>query len=132
MPSTHRGTLAARLGRCLASTTVAGGLAAGATVTAGAEAVWDIGVYDSCLAEQSKDPTTSDQWQAVLQYCCIKSGGDWAGADGKCVAPVPEAQNVPRSPEQTTIPPILDPGQIGPSNPLIPTPRGPNGATLGR
>jgi hypothetical protein len=131
MTSTHRTTTATRIGQSLAATALAAGIAIGAAATAGAEREWDLAQMDKCVEDNW--PTgnyTIEQVDTVIQYCCISSGGDWNAATTDCNAPPPEAQNVPGVPGQTTAPPVLDPGQIGPSNPLIPTPRGPNSGTL--
>jgi hypothetical protein len=131
MTSTNRTTIATRISHCLAATALMAGLTIGAT--AGAAPVWDLDAFDKCLANSVRTPLGDDpeaEWTRRYNYCCIASGGE-LDSRGICGAPAPAAQDVPHEPGQTTTPPVLDPGQTGPSNPLIPTPRGPNSGTFG-
>ncbi|WP_123026158.1 hypothetical protein [Mycolicibacterium stellerae] len=50
---------------------------------------WDIGAYDQCKASYPYDRQDNiGRWYDHLKYCCIKTGGVWAGS--KCVAPPKE------------------------------------------
>ena len=140
MTSTHRTTLATRIGQCLAATALIAGLAFGATPIAVAKPKLDVAAYEKCLQDfKNKNPGYDDiVYNNADRGCCERNGGLWirrgdpANFDnsGWCVQP-PEAENVPQPPAPTEPPPVLDPGQTGPSNPLIPTPRGPDSGTLG-
>lgn len=125
MTSTNRTTIATRISQGLALTALAAGLAIGSAATANAESNLD--QYNRCIINGG-----------YIDDCCIKASGDpiidpdgwtvgcWYFADGSGL------ENVPQEPGPTTTPPVLQnpPGQTGPSNPLIPTPRGPNSGTL--
>jgi hypothetical protein len=60
---------------------------------AGAEAVWDIGEYDSCTRTLGGRPgSESDPIAQEIEnqkWCCYKSGGVWTDKQG-CVAPPAE------------------------------------------
>lgn len=124
MTSTHRATLAARISQCVAATALISGLAIGTAAIAGAtrdgynRCIINGGYIDECCIQNNGDPIIDAEDGYTV--------GCWYFRDEK-----PEAENVPQEPGQTTTPPVLDPGQTGPSNPLIPTPRGPNSGTLG-
>ena len=136
MQSTHHTTIAARVGQCLAATALMAAIAIGAAATAGAEREWDLGAYDDCMDDAVPRPATAEQFEEALRACCIASGGVVAETSNAgnqvvhCQAPAPEAENVPGEPGQTTPPPVLQTPPAQPSNPLIPTPRGPNSGTL--
>lgn len=125
MTSAHSTTI--QIVRRLAGTGLAAALALGATATASAEPVWDLGEYDKCIENYQGPP---EKFQEHEVTCCINSGGDWTIAQG-CVAPIPQAQNVPGEPVPTTSPPVLQNPPAGGGNPLIPTPRGSSGSTIG-
>lgn len=124
---TTRRSTPTRVSRHLAATALMAGLAIGAAATAGAEPVWDLGEYDRCIESYTGPP---DKFEEHDVNCCVLSGGEWTIAQG-CVAPVPQAQNVPGEPEPTATPPVLQNPPAEPGNPLIPTPRGPGGNTVG-
>ena len=123
MTSTTPNTIVARLGLYVAATTIMAGLTIGAAATAGADRVWDLDVFDKCIASSETSGYTYFD-------CCWFSGGEWNDEIDDCVAPAP-LQNPQGQTGQTTTPPVLQdpPGQ--PSNPLIPVPRGPNSGTVG-
>jgi hypothetical protein len=130
MVSTSHTTIAARASQCLAATAFMAGLTIGTAATAGAEPVWDVDKFDRCLVSNGKEGMTEDEFNRVYWMCCAISGGESGSGsqENKCVAPA--AQNVPGEPGQTTPPPVLqNPPQT--SNPLIPSPRGPNSGTVG-
>jgi hypothetical protein len=123
MTSICRATIAARVSQCLAATAIMTGIAIGAAAIAGA--TFNRDAYDRCIIRGG-----------YLDECCIYAGGgviyDAEGYPIGCSIydPVPEAENVPQPPGQSTPPPVLqNPPQT--SNPLIPTPRGPNSGTIG-
>jgi hypothetical protein len=136
MTSTKHTTIATRIGQCLAATTLMTGLAIGAAAVASAEREWDLGAYDECMDDAVPRPATAEQFEEALRACCIASGGvvvETSNAGNPivhCQAPAPEAENVPQPPGQTEPPPVLQNPPAQPSNPLIPTPRGPNSGTL--
>ena len=124
-----------RIGQCLATALLTAALAVGAAATASAERVWDIGAYDECMGMFPDDETPSEHI-ATEKACCAASGGDWASTPefpniGECVAPPAELENMPGQPEPTATPPVLQNPPRNPSNPLLPTPRGPDSGTLG-
>lgn len=130
MTSTQRITIAARVSRCLAATALMAGLAVETAAVAGAEREWDIGQHDKCIEDMvAGRDLTLEEYDAVWQYCCISSGGEWNDGRKACEAP-PEAENVPGTPAASTTPPVLENPTGQPSNPMIPTPRGPNSGTL--
>ena len=137
MTSTHRTTITAGIGQGLAVTALMAGIAFGATPIAVAERVWDLAAYDECV--KKIDPKLSyEEHHHQISLCCLYSGGDWwmdeSSGIQECVAPAPEAENVPGQPGPTEPPAVLQnpPGQTGPANPLIPVPRGPNSGTVGQ
>jgi hypothetical protein len=133
MTSTNHTTIATRIGQCLAATALMAGIAFGATPIVSAKPNWDGWGYSECLRQIPVELP----WEEIdkrMKSCCEFYGGTWnPKPDGdsrpNCEAPLPEAENVPQPPTQTTTPPVLqNPPQT--SNPLIPTPRGPNSGTL--
>jgi hypothetical protein len=109
MTSTNNSTIAARVSHGLATAALAAGVALGAAATASAEREWDIGQYDQCIEDGYSMPRGSDaEWHEYQQACCVASGGDWVPAPNpgpwgtnRCVAPAPEAENVPGTPAAT-------------------------------
>ncbi len=100
-----RSTLITGTRRCLAaarrgSLIAAGAIAIGVSVTVGtatvanAERIWDLDTFDNCIAA-GPGHVGPLQWKDYMQGCCARSGGDWDDANGKCVAPPAEAENVP-------------------------------------
>jgi hypothetical protein len=130
MTSTNHTTIATRtrtrtrISQCLAATALMAGIAIWAAAIAGAtrdgynRCIINGGYIDECCINNNGDPILDPEGYTV---------GCWYFTDEK-----PEAENVPQEPGQTETPPVLPnpPGQTGPSNPLIPTPRGPNSGTL--
>jgi hypothetical protein len=123
MTSTHRTTTAARISQCLAATALMTAITIGGATTAGATQDG----YNRCIINGG-----------YIDECCISNNGDpiidaedgytvgcWYFTDEKL-----EAENVPQPPGQTTTPPVVQNPPAQPSNPLIPTPRGPNSGTL--
>jgi hypothetical protein len=49
---------------------------------------WDIGAYDQCYNSGLGKGFTQEEFEAHVKYCCLKTGGVWAGH--KCVAPPKE------------------------------------------
>lgn len=49
---------------------------------------WDIGSYDQCYNSGLGKGFTQEEFDAHVKYCCLKTGGVWAGH--KCVAPPKE------------------------------------------
>ena len=99
-----------RLTRYVAGPALALGLAIGSAAVA--NAVWDIGEYDNCLAEMPRD-LSPDGMEAWVEGCCARSGGDWKYPKG-CFATPLEAGRVPTHVMQ----PLPLPGQgpdIGPA-----------------
>jgi hypothetical protein len=136
MTSTHRATIAAPVTQCLAATALIAGIAFGAIPIAGA-VPYDESKYNACMRDMGARPganITKELFNSISQFCCQLNGGVvWTTpTEGykHCLAPAEEVENVPQPPGPTEPPPVLDPGQIGPSNPLIPVPRGPNSGTL--
>jgi hypothetical protein len=85
-----------------AITLAVGGLAQPAVTHA--EAVWDIGAYDSCVKAANKrfegSKTNYDTWQDELKFCCQMSGGElspnvWSPSN--CTAPPMTAQSAPQT-----------------------------------
>lgn len=131
MTSTHRTTIATRITQCLAVAVLIAGLTIGLAATAGAERKWDPAAYEKCLADLGPVPESKPADDNVW-VCCYLAGGlllRRPNLPDQCVGP-PTTENVPGESAPTEPPPVLDPGQTGPSNPLIPTPRGPNSGTL--
>lgn len=124
MTPTHRTASTIRVTEYLATAALAAGLAIGAAATAGAE--WDLDEYDKCV-NRFQGPIA--ELNNHLVGCCISSGGVWDRTE-KCVAPG-LLENVPGEPGQTTTPPVLQNPPATPSNPLVPTPRGPSSGTIG-
>ncbi len=124
MTSTHRTTIPKGVNQCLAATALMASIAIWAAAIAGATPAQD--GYNRCIINGG-----------YIDVCCIENNGDPIyDADGYPVgcdtlSPGPEdIENVPGEPGPTKTPPVFDPGQTGPSNPLISTPRGPNSGTL--
>ena len=126
MTSTNRNTLATRISQGVAVAALAAGLAIGSAATAAAN--FDRDKYNSCIIRGG-----------YIDECCIYAGGDIIldkdGYPATCkdywtYPDYPAAENVPQPPAPTEPPPVLDSGQTGPSNPLIPVPRGSNSGTL--
>jgi len=136
MTSTRCTTLATRVSQCLAATALISGFAIGMAATTTAAREWDLGAYDECMDDAVPRPATAEQFEEALRACCIASGGVVAetsnagNATVHCQAPAPEADNVPQPAGPTEPPPVLQNPPEPPSNPLIPTPRGPNSGTL--
>lgn len=73
-----------------------------------AEAVWDIGEYDSCTNTLSGRPgSENDDIMAQeienQKWCCYKSGGAWSDKQG-CVAPAAEGAGSARPPSKVGLP----------------------------
>ena len=133
MTSTIRSTCSGRFGQYLSAIALMAGLAIGAAIPAGAERVWDLGIYDECM-DNFPDARNKEQYNAQIAFCCANSGGDTTSdAEGwtVCVAPPPEAENVPGQSVPTEPPPVLQNPPAQPSKPVIPTPRGSTSGTLG-
>ncbi|MEO3759674.1 hypothetical protein ABGB19_15470 [Mycobacterium sp. B14F4] len=71
----------------------AAAIAIAAPAVAVAEAVWDIGEYDSCTRTLGGRPGSENEPIAQeienQKWCCYKSGGEWSEKQG-CVAPPAE------------------------------------------
>jgi hypothetical protein len=92
--------------------------------TASAERVWDLDQYDKCMDDLywNGQPRTQQERDAIRQFCCQLSGGEWAPpspveGNRQCVAPAPQADPAgqptappPGRPPVVTLPP-------GPVNP---------------
>lgn len=64
-----------------------------------AEAVWDIGEYDSCLKAANKSYGSHgdvERYADEIVFCCQTSGGHWSTTQG-CTAP-PVTAPAPQSP----------------------------------
>jgi hypothetical protein len=112
---TTKAPISRHLTRYLAGPALALGLAIGSAAIA--NAVWDIGEYDNCIAGI---PTimTPAQYEMAEYECCNKSGGVWKhglGRPGKCGAPGVDSQG--RVPTHVMQPSPLPapPGDIGPT-----------------
>ena len=106
--------------RYLAGPTLAVGFALAAPAVANAERVWDIGAYDSCMA-QMPNYSFEDRYKLYdyIAGCCARSGGDFVNDGGtrKCVSPPAEAENVPGNTNPTGQPrPPVAPGGSGVSD----------------
>lgn len=103
------------------------GFALSSMATAGAEPrEWDVGAYDQCWNSGLGIGLHDAEWDEHVQYCCIKSGGDWVAAPGAgkhCVAP--QAQEAERAPAQT---PIFLPETV--ATLWLPPPPNPNSPNL--
>lgn len=120
MTSTLPTTIPTRVSKCLAATALMAGIAIGAAAIAGAKPMnWD--EYNRCIINGG-----------YIDVCCINAGGDPEYDDEGYPVACAEATsvNVPLEPGQTTTPPVLQNPPAQPSNPVIPTPRGPNSGTL--
>jgi hypothetical protein len=106
-----------------------------------AEAVWDIGAYDSCArAADNRLLQTLDYGRHAdeIRFCCDRSGGQWSQAQG-CTAP-PITAPPPQSPGEVIQAPgtgtatqqsPVDVGQAPQPGPVIPTPPAPRRYTPG-
>jgi hypothetical protein len=141
MTSTTRTTVLTRVGQCLAATGLMAGIAFGATPIAVAVPKLDWHAYVKCMDDfRRKHPDLPEiQYNNMAQRCCEANGGVWkrigdpANFDnsGSCGSPDPEAENVPQPGQPAEPPPVLQNPPAEPSNPVIPTPRGPNSGALG-
>ena len=103
-----------RLTRYLAGTALALGLALGSAAVA--NAVWDIEVYDSCLAAYDDPDGTGESQTHWVELCCYHSGGNWKPGQG-CFAPGVDSQGRNPLPTHVMQPSPLPspPGDIGPA-----------------
>jgi hypothetical protein len=134
MTSTRRTTLATRISQCLAATALMAGIAFDATPIAGA-VPYDNSKYEACMRDMGAyDNKTKELRNSIAQFCCQLNGGVvWTTpTEGyvDCLPPAEEVENVPGEPAPTEPPPVVQNPPTQPSNPLIPTPRGPNSGTL--
>ena len=99
-----------------------------APVAAHAERIWDVGDFDNCSAaaenRYGSGQTDSATFADEIEFCCIRSGGDWDDNRG-CGAPPARASDVGLpggmptvavdvgSPERPTLPTIA-PGPAAP------------------
>lgn len=88
--------------RLVGSAVVAAGVVAvAAPAVAAAEAVWDIGEYDSCTRMLGGRPGSENEPIAQeienQKWCCYKSGGEWSEKQG-CVAPPAEGSGATLTP----------------------------------
>jgi hypothetical protein len=68
-------------------------------VVSQAEAVWDVGAYDSCVKAAKKRFDASGDVQRYsdeIIFCCQSSGGQWTWSQG-CTAPPATAQTWPQN-----------------------------------
>ncbi|MGZ8746339.1 MAG: hypothetical protein ACXWZ2_04715 [Mycobacterium sp.] len=101
------------------------GIAVGSPAVAGAEAVWDIGAYDSCVAKIPTVPQGPDAYERDDFKCCTESGGVYDHGNKKCVSPPAESQSG-RTPLPRGVPThILTPEPLPTNGPVIaPAPGG--------
>lgn len=73
-----------------------------------AEKVWDLGSYDSCAQaasdRHSQGKTTDSEFIEEMQFCCIRSDGEWNTQAVKCQAPPATFQTAPQSPRSVVAP----------------------------
>ena len=88
-----------------------------------AEADWDIGAYDACLARKGLPAGTED----YTGDCCAESGGQWSLQQVKCVAPPAVEEALPPQPQKpprpvNPVPPgnIQAPAPVSPGAPVNP------------
>jgi hypothetical protein len=90
-----------RAARAVIATGVGLGLVLIAPAVAGAQPIWDIEVYDSCVTKVDNDyingTLPADDYADRIARCCSESGGQWVGGpiSGWCTAPPPRAADAP-------------------------------------
>jgi hypothetical protein len=100
--------------------------------TAGAERIWDIGVFDACVDENPYDIGGADtrNYFAYMEGCCARSGGHWIPTSdgsgmGECKA-APAERPPDRQPG-----PVVTPNQVeDPFVPGAPRPTVPSGGVV--
>lgn len=102
-----------RLAHFLAGPALALGVAIGSAGVA--NAVWDIGAYDSCIKNIPDDVYLGEHGQDAVRECCWKSGGNWdpKKTDNNCVAPGVDSQGRVPTHVMQPLPLPAPPGDIG-------------------
>jgi hypothetical protein len=86
---------------------------------AGAEKIWDLGEYDSCMAKADSrfimEVTNAAQHAEEVKWCCVMSGGQLSSSQG-CVAAavVTQVPNGTLPPVATNAPVTTAPGSRAP------------------